>query len=106
MNCTTDAMPIERAAAWWARRSGTPRPHRATLIRWATRGVKGHRLRAERNGGRWYVTEAALVEFHRVLNEQSIAIPTAGPVRVSEIAAAQRRLDELIGQRNRLEVAR
>jgi hypothetical protein len=103
---TTHAMSIQRAAAWWAKRSGTPRPHRSTLIRWATRGVNGLRLRAERSGGRWYVTEGALAEFHRALNEQSIAIPTAGPVRVLEVAAAMRRLEEITAPRYPAEASR
>lgn len=106
MSATYSAMSMERAAAWWARRSGAPRPHRSTLIRWATRGVNGTRLRAERAGGRWYVTEAALVEFHRKLNEQSIEIPTAGPVRVMQIAAAQRKLEERIAPRYHAEATR
>lgn len=94
------AMSMERAAAWWADRSRTPRPHRQTLIRWATRGVQGTRLRAERRGYRWFVTEEALVEFHRALN----AIDGAGPRvasadRAAEIEANLAKLDRKVNRR-------
>lgn len=93
------AMSMERAAAWWADRSSTPRPHRQTLIRWATRGVRGTRLRAERRGGRWFVTDEALVEFHRVLNADEAAVGRpAGQVRAAEIEAAHARLASKIGR--------
>lgn len=106
MNASTP-LTVERAAAWWARRSGTPRPHRATLIRWATRGIRGHRLRAECVGGRWYVTEAALVEFHQRLNEprEKQVDRSAGPTRIAAIAEAQRRLEEITGLVEREAVA-
>jgi len=90
-------LSIEAAATWWARRSGTPKPHRATLIRWATRGVRGIRLPAERVGGRWYVTEAGLLEFHRRLNSRPEVPPPAGAIRAAEIAAAQRELEAILG---------
>ena len=92
-------MPIEQAARWWARRCGTDKPHRSTLVRWATRGCRGRRLRAELAGGRWFVTEAALADFHRHLNELPADVPdrAAGPVRKAEIAAALQQLDILLG---------
>ena len=92
-----NAMSMERAAAWWSRMSGAPRPHRATLVRWAMHGVRGFRLRAERSGGRWYVTEEALLEFHRRINELPDVASPAGPARAAAIAGRHRRLDELIG---------
>jgi hypothetical protein len=94
------AMSMERAAAWWADRSHTPRPHRQTLIRWATRGVQGTRLRAERRGYRWFVTEEALVEFHRLLNAiDSQAARPASLARSAEIEANLDRLDRKLSRR-------
>lgn len=95
------AMTMERAAAWWADRSRTPRPHRQTLIRWATRGVRGTRLAAERRGGRWFVTETALVDFHRVLNQSAgTDRRPAGTARVAEIESAHAALaSKLQGRR-------
>lgn len=96
----TITMSMERAAAWWADRSHTPRPHRQTLIRWATRGVRGTRLKAERRGGRWFVTDEALVEFHRVLNQADGTTPSlAGRLRCAEIEAAHSRLASKLNRR-------
>lgn len=93
------AMSMERAAAWWADRSRTPRPHRQTLIRWATRGVRGTRLEAERRGGRWFVTEEALVAFHRLLNRIDDVDPMpAGGRRAAEIKANLARLDRKLAR--------
>ncbi len=94
------AMPFEHAARWWGCRSGTKKPHRSTLVRWAIRGCRGRRLRAELVGGRWYVTESALLEFHRHINDLP-ALSTdrsAGPTRAAEIADAFNELDRLIGR--------
>lgn len=99
----TIAMSMERAAAWWADRSHTPRPHRQTLIRWATRGVRGTRLQAERRGGRWFVTEEALVEFHRVINLVEVGQSRpAGATRVAEIEANLAKLDRKLARRGTL----
>ena len=91
-------MTIDAAARWWAQRCGTTKPHRATLIRWATRGCRGRRLRAELHGGRWYVTEDALRDFHRHLNALPVALAdrTAGPVRAAEIRENIRRLEAVL----------
>jgi hypothetical protein len=93
------AMPIEQAATWWARRCGSKKPHRSTLVRWAIRGCRGRRLRAELAGGRWYVSESALAEFHRHVNQLPARASdrSAGPARAVEIAAAFEELDSLIG---------
>lgn len=93
-------MTVEQAATWWARRSRTPKPHRATLVRWATRGCRGHRLHAECVGGRWYVSEAALRDFHRLLNQpQPMAVDrSAGPVRAADVSAAITEIDRLLGR--------
>lgn len=101
-------MPMTAAARWWARRSGTPRPHKATILRWATRGVRGHRLRAERRGGRWFVSVAALEDFHRVLNEPPprAADRSAGPIRVAAVARVIQELDAEAGLIEREELRR
>ena len=101
-------LPITAAARWWARQSGTPRPHKATLIRWATRGIRGHRLRAERHGGRWFVSVAALETFHRVLNEPPprTVDRSAGPIRVATVARVIQELDTQAGVIERQELRR
>ena len=93
------AMSLEQAARWWSRHCGTKKPHRSTLIRWAIRGCRGRRLKAELAGGRWYVTEPAMLEFHRHVNELPAAAVdrSAGPSRCAEIEAAFTELDALIG---------
>jgi hypothetical protein len=92
-------LPLNAAAREWARLTGTKRPHRATILRWCTKGCRGIRLAGERAGNVWWVTPAALREFHRRLNERSCeaAPSTAGPVRVAEIARALQELDAIIG---------
>ena len=96
------ALPLTEAAAAWARITGAPRPHRATLARWCIRGCRGIRLRGERNGGQWAVSLDALREFHRRLNEPPAQAVdrSAGPARAAEIARAIARLDEIIGPRH------
>ena len=90
-------LPIAKASAAWAAFTGGPRPDKCTLIRWATKGVRGHRLRAERFGTRWYCRPSALVEFHRLINEPALAEIAADPTtRAAQIEAAGRRLDELV----------
>lgn len=94
---------MQRAAAYFARVTGAPRPHRATLVRWATRGVRGRRLRAELLGGRWFTSEPEVDEFLRHLT----AVPelccdqSAGPVREAQVRAAVADLDERIQPRRR-----
>jgi len=92
------AMSLDRAAALWAEKSNLPRPHRATLMRWATKGVRGARLHAQRRGGRWFVTDEALSEFHRLVNaDTGSPIPrAAGPVRGAEIELAHAKLSKKI----------
>jgi hypothetical protein len=82
------------AAAYWSRITGAPRPHRGTLIRWAIRGVRGKRLRAEPLAGRWYTTTDAIEEFLRHVSQPAAAgvDRTAGPVRTAQV---QRALDDL-----------
>jgi hypothetical protein len=81
-------------AAYWARITGAPRPHRGTLIRWALKGCRGKRLQAEPLAGRWFTTESAIEDFLRHLSQPAPdAIDrTAGPARAAQV---QRGLDEL-----------
>lgn len=94
---------MQRAAAYWARVTGAPRPHRGTLIRWATRGVRGRRLRAELLGGRWYTSEPEVDEFLRHLTQvpEMCCDQAAGDVRTSQVQAALADLDERIAPRPR-----
>lgn len=92
-------LSMNRVAALWAKHTGTPRPHRATVIRWATKGVKGIRLQAERLGGRWYSTDDAVIDFHRQL---VTAAPggcdlAPGATRAAQIQEALEQLDRRIG---------
>ena len=101
---TPQAMPISQAAREWARITKTRRPHRATLIRWCTKGCRGVRLCARRAGGGWFVTRDALVEFHRQTNDRADTMSTAleaDPARAGEIAAAVHELDALLGRSTR-----
>ena len=81
-------------AAYWARITGAPRPHRSTLIRWAMKGVRGTRLRAEPLAGRWFTTHDAIEDFLRHLSQPPVdAVDrTAGPARAAQV---QRSLDDL-----------
>lgn len=85
---------MNEGAAYWSRITGTPRPHRGTLIRWAIKGVRGKRLRAEPLAGRWYTTTDAIEEFLRHVSQPpaDAVDRTAGPARAAQV---QRALDEL-----------
>jgi hypothetical protein len=94
---------MQRAAAYWARVTGAPRPHRGTLVRWATRGVRGRRLRAELLGGRWYTSTAEVDAFLRHLTQvpELCCDQSAGEVRQSQVQAALDDLDKRIAPRAR-----
>ena len=96
-------LSMHRVAAMWSRMTGTPRPHRGTLIRWATKGVKGHRLHAERLGGRWYATPEAVADFHRHMTTPPAESSDreAGPTRAAQIQASLAELDQLIASKTR-----
>ncbi|MBM4011836.1 MAG: hypothetical protein ACKO4Z_13420 [Planctomycetota bacterium] len=85
---------MTEGAAYWARITGAPRPHRCTLIRWATKGCRGKRLRAEPLAGRWFTTEADIEEFLRHVSQPAAdAVDrSAGPARAAQV---QRALDDL-----------
>jgi len=85
---------MNQGAAYWARITGAPRPHRGTLIRWAIKGVRGRRLRAETLAGRWFTTTEAIEEFLRHVSQPpaEAADRSAGPARAAQV---QRSLDDL-----------
>lgn len=89
---------MNQGAAYWARITGAPRPHRGTLIRWATKGCRGKRLQAEPLAGRWYTTEAAIEDFLRHLTQPpaDAADRAAGPVRAAQVQRAIDDLDRVI----------
>lgn len=95
-------LTMNQAAALWARHTGRPRPHKSTLIRWAVRGCRGTRLRAERNGGQWTVTADELVDFHRRINELPLEAVdrTAGPARTAQVQRAIDELHRILGLRS------
>ena len=85
---------MNQGAAYWSRITGAPRPHRGTLIRWALKGVRGKRLRAEPLAGRWFTTTDAIEEFLRHVSQPpaDAVDRTAGPARAAQV---QRVLDDL-----------
>ena len=93
-------MPFVEAAAEWAKMTGTPRPHRGTMIRWATRGVRGVTLKARRFLGRWYTTSDALEDFLRRCEfappQQGVESP--GPIRSARIEESLRKLDRKLNR--------
>jgi hypothetical protein len=50
------------------RRAGRP-VHLATMHRWRTVGLRGHRLPCVRAGGIWCSTETALLEFFMIISD-------------------------------------
>lgn len=92
---------MQDAAAYWAKISGAPRPHRCTLIRWATRGVRGLRLEAEPLAGRWYTTTDAVDEFHRrMVQPFAVASHSGTTTRAAQVMRAVDELDEMIAPRS------
>lgn len=64
------------------------RPHKATIVRWRTKGAKGVLLKSTRLGGQSYTSESDLLEFMERLNAPSddVSVPQATP-RQQERAA-------------------
>lgn len=94
--CPTKQLSMNQAAAHWAKITGTPRPHRSTIIRWSTRGVRGCRLHAEPIGGRWYTTDQAIEEFLRhVVGTAPRGGQQETPAGAARAAQVQRALDRL-----------
>lgn len=98
MVSTGKKISMNQGAAFWARITGAPRPHRGTLIRWATKGCRGKRLRAEPLAGRWYTTEADIEEFLRhVTTPPAAAVDqSAGPARAAQVQRSLDALDQMI----------
>lgn len=105
MSVESKRFDMTKAAAYVAKKTGAPRPHRATILRWATRGIRGCKLRAEPVGARWYTSPEDVDEFLR----QTAAAAAwhdapAGPVRAGQITSAIAELDaelEGTGRRKR-----
>lgn len=103
MNNPTPKISMNEGAAYWAAITGTPRPHRGTLIRWALKGCRGKRLRAETLAGRWYTTTDAIEEFLRHVTQLPAvtADRVAGPARAAQVQRALDDLDRLIESKPR-----
>jgi len=71
------------------------------MLRWAIKGVKGMRLRAERLGGRWYTTPEAIEDFVRQVSEfpADAGNRNPGPVRAAQLQTALDHLDRKIARR-------
>lgn len=96
-------MDLKQTAGYVARKTGAPRPHTATVLRWIRRGVRGCHLRAEPRGMRWFTSAEDVDAF---LRDQAAAasLPSgsAGPVRAGQITSAIAELDaELEGTTRR-----
>lgn len=88
-----ERIDMHAAAGYWAAATGTPRPHRSTLIRWATKGVRGLRLRAEALAGRWYTTTDDIDDFLRHMTQPiGECLDASSAVRAAQV---ERSLDEL-----------
>lgn len=96
-----ERIDMQAAAGHWARMTGTPRPHRGTLIRWATRGVRGRRLRGELIAGRWYTTVDDIEEFLRHMTQpiSDCLDRAAAPIRAAQVERAIDDLDEMIARK-------
>lgn len=96
-----ERIDMQAAAGHWARMTGTPRPHRGTLIRWATRGVRGRRLRGELIAGRWYTTLDDIEEFLRHMTQpiSDCLDRAAAPIRAAQVERAIDDLDEMIARK-------
>lgn len=94
---------MNQGAAYWARITGAPRPHRGTLIRWAIKGCRGRRLRAEPLAGRWFTTEDAIEEFLRHISQpRADAVDrSAGPARADQVQRNLVDLDRRIAPKRR-----
>ncbi len=72
METPAPKISMNQGAAYWASITGAPRPHRGTLIRWAIKGCRGKRLRAETLAGRWFTTTEAVEEFRRHVSHRGL----------------------------------
>ena len=98
METPAKKISMNQGAAYWARITGAPRPHRSTLIRWALKGCRGKRLRAEALAGRWFTTEHDIEEFlrHVTTLPADTVDRAAGPARAAQVQRAIDDLDQMI----------
>jgi len=103
METPAQKISMNQGAAYWARITGAPRPHRGTLIRWALKGVRGKRLRAEPLAGRWFTTTDAIEEFLRHVSQPpaDAVDRTACPARAAQVQRALNNLDAVIAPKPR-----
>jgi hypothetical protein len=76
----------------WCREIGV---HYRTGLRYALKGVRGHRLPTYLVGGRRHVSRAAAAEWLRTLNAAPAPPQTARPGRTNRSRAAEAELDRL-----------
>lgn len=100
---TVSKITMQDSAKLFASITGAPRPHRATMLRWALKGVRGKRLLAERLGGRWYTTPEAVEDFlrHVTALPDDVTDRTAGPARAAQVQRALDDLDRKIAPKRR-----
>ena len=103
METPAPKISMNQGAAYWARITGAPRPHRGTLIRWATKGCRGKRLQAETLAGRWFTTTDAVEEFLRHVSEvpANVVDRAAGPARAAQVQRSLDDLDRMIAPKQR-----
>ena len=103
METPAPKISMNQGAAYWARITGAPRPHRGTLIRWAIKGCRGKRLRAETLAGRWFTTTEAVEEFLRHVSEvpANVVDRAAGPSRAAQVQRSLDDLDRMIAPKQR-----
>ncbi len=86
-HAAADRLPVNKFAS----REGV---HPATAWRWILTGIKGHKLRAVRVGGRRFVLESDWQAFCNALNANSTDTPADVTARAERAGAA---LDERLG---------
>jgi len=69
-------------------------PHTSTIVRWALRGVRGHRLETVVIGGRRYTSVEAIERFISALSNEPCQSEPLSRRREEEIDRAERKLDE------------
>jgi hypothetical protein len=69
------------------------KPHVSAVFRWATRGLRGHRLETARCGGVLCTTRSAVLRFYaRLSGAGDVNVPRAS--RARELARVDRQLEE------------
>lgn len=73
-------LSIKSAAAYFPNR-----PHIATVWRWITKGVKGHRLESWVIGGGRYTSTAAIDKFLSALNNEPVTVSKDRAKRLKQV---------------------